>query len=145
MAALTGDKNTVRFGRMLGDAPSQMGVKAATRLYAGALVVNDAGVAAPGRTATGLNVIGVARKNYDNTTGIANAMTGEYDMGDYLFVNSTAGDLIAAVDVGNDCFIVDDQTVAKTSATSTRSRAGKVIAVDPPGYTGVVVRVGVGF
>ena len=36
-------------------------------------------------------------------------------------------------DVGADCYIVDDQTVAKTNGTNTRSVAGKIIAVDADG------------
>ena len=36
-------------------------------------------------------------------------------------------------DIGKDCFIVDDQTVAKTNGANTRSRAGKVFDVDADG------------
>ena len=36
-------------------------------------------------------------------------------------------------DIGSDCYIVDDQTVAKTSGTNTRSVAGKVFDVDADG------------
>ena len=50
-----------------------------------------------------------------------------------------AGDLIAQADVGADCYIVDDQTVAKTNGTNTRSVAGKIIAVDADG---VWVKIG---
>jgi hypothetical protein len=35
--------------------------------------------------------------------------------------------------IGNDCYIVDDQTVAKTNGTATRSIAGKIRAVDAQG------------
>ena len=54
----------------------------------------------------------------------------------------TITDLIAQADAGSDCYIVDDQTVAKTSGTNTRSRAGIVLAVDADG--GVWVQVGPG-
>ena len=37
------------------------------------------------------------------------------------FANSASGDLITAAEVGSDCYIVDDQTVAKTNGSSTRS------------------------
>lgn len=43
--------------------------------------------------------------------------------------------------MGADCFIVDDQTVAKTNGTNTRSRAGIVAAVDADG---VWVQIGLG-
>lgn len=55
------------------------------------------------------------------------------------FGNSASTDLIAAAQVGSDCYLVDDQTVAKTSATSTRSIAGRVWALDP--VKGVLVQV----
>ena len=50
-----------------------------------------------------------------------------------MFANSAAADLITLADLGSTVFVVDDQTVAKTSATSTRSAAGKVVDVDTTG------------
>ena len=50
-----------------------------------------------------------------------------------------AGNEFTAADIQKDCYIVDDQTVAKTSGTNTRSVAGKVIEVEADG---VFVRVG---
>lgn len=55
------------------------------------------------------------------------------------YANSASTDLIAAAQIGSDCFLVDDQTVAKTSATSTRSVAGRVWGVDS--VKGVLVQV----
>ena len=52
--------------------------------------------------------------------------------------NSAAADLIAQADVGKLCHVVDDQTVAKTDGTGTRSRAGIVARVET---AGVWVRV----
>ena len=49
--------------------------------------------------------------------------------GVFKFENSSAGDAIAIAEIGDDCYIVDDQTVAKTNGGSTRSVAGKVIDV----------------
>ena len=40
---------------------------------------------------------------------------------------------IAAADIGNNCYVVDDQTVAKTNGTNSRSVAGKVHDVDAIG------------
>ena len=50
-----------------------------------------------------------------------------------------AADAIVRADVGADCYIVDDQTVAKTNGSNTRSVAGKIIAVDADG---VWVKIG---
>lgn len=62
--------------------------------------------------------------------------------GVFKFANSAAGDLIAQANVGADCYIADDQTVALTNGTNTRSRAGKIVAVDADG---VWVQVGLGW
>ena len=55
----------------------------------------------------------------------------------FHFANSAAADAIAIGDIGAVCFAVDDQTVAKTNGSSTRSPAGIVEDVDA---TGVWVR-----
>lgn len=139
MTALAADKNTIRAGAMAEDSPVAMGVKASTKIYAGAAVVNDAGVAAPARTAAGLLTLGVARKQYDNTSGAANAIVGEFDIGDYWFVND-GGDPVLVANTGSLCYWTDDQTVSITATG--KSVAGRVVKVDST--YGVLVRVGVG-
>lgn len=98
---------------------------------------NAAGFLTRGATATGCVGVGRAEKTVDNT-GAAGAVSVEYRTGSFLFANSAAGDLITIADIGRACFIVDDQTVARTDATATRSRAGIVEAVEA---TGVWVRM----
>lgn len=129
MAALTSDRNTkLREGKFLA-----LPVAASTTIHAGAIVcVNSAGYAVPGSTATTLKAAGVAGKAVRNT-GAAGAERVEVKKGVYCFGNSTSSDAIALTDIGADCYIVDDQTVAKTSATNTRSIAGKVFDVDADG------------
>ena len=56
-----------------------------------------------------------------------------------MVVNSSAGDLIVAADIGKVVYVVDDQTVAKTDGTSTRVAAGKCV-----GFEGTTVLVEVG-
>jgi len=50
-----------------------------------------------------------------------------------------ATDAVTAADIGKPCFLVDDQTVAKTHGGNTRSQAGAVIDLDAQG---VWVRLG---
>lgn len=115
-------------------------VAASTQIYLGALVVlNAAGNAVPGSTATGLKVRGIATEQVDNSTGAAGDKLVPTRTGIFLFKNSASADLIARADIGNDCYIVDDETVAKTSATSTRSIAGKIVDIDA---SGVWVKIG---
>lgn len=48
----------------------------------------------------------------------------------FWFNNATAGDAIAAADLGGICYLLDDQTVAQNDATNTRSAAGRIWAID---------------
>lgn len=135
MAALTTPRNTLQ---RVGDVLA-FPVKAATTIHQGSLVVLDAGHAAPGRTATGL--VAAGRAEHSATAVAAGDAQVEVRRGIFKFGNSTSTDLIAQADVGADCYVVDDQTVAKTSATNTRSRAGIVVAVETDG---VWVQIGLG-
>lgn len=119
-------------------ATSTAPVAASTKIWQGAIVVMDSGVAKPGATATGLVVLGVAEETVDNSGGIAGALTITPRRGTFRFVNLSS-DALTTADVGKDAYLVDDQTVAKTSATNTRSIAGKVIDVDA---SGAWIRVG---
>jgi len=130
MAALSADRNTVRRGGDRFSRPVEAGVK----IYAGALVcLNAAGNAVPGSTSTTLKADGRAQFQVDNTAGIAGALTVESIPGLYRWDNSAAGDAITAANIGSNCYIVDDHTVALTSATNTRSVAGKIKDVDASG------------
>lgn len=130
MAALTADRNT----------PSRAGVDfsfpvaASTKIYAGAIVcINASNVATKGATATGLKTVGVAKGLADNSAGLASAINVDVQRGVFRFANSSAGDAIALADVGATCYVVDDQTVAKTDGTGTRSAAGTIRSVDADG------------
>jgi len=130
--ALTADRNTPRLGDDIHayDHP----VKGSTLIYAGALVcLNSSGLLVPGAISTTLRAVGRARKRYDNSAGADSAIIAAVDSGVFRYNNSSAGDLIAQADVGADCYVIDDQTVAKTSNGSTRSIAGKIVAVDSLG------------
>lgn len=136
MAALTVDRDTPRRAGIEFRDP----VAASKTLYAGALVVLDAsGNAAPGSTATGLTARGCAQETVDNSGGSAGDVSVPVRAGVFRFANSASTDEIKRTEIGDTCYIVDDQTVAKTDATSTRSEAGTVVDVDTDG---VWVRIG---
>jgi hypothetical protein len=137
MTALTAERATVKRDGKLNSDP----VAATKKLYAGALACLDAnGNLTPGAVATTLKARGMVRFTVDNTSGADGAVNGETETGVFKFANSTSGDLIARADIGNTCYIVDDQTVAKTNGTNTRSTAGTIQDVDADG--GVWVKVG---
>jgi hypothetical protein len=109
-------------------------VAAAQQIFAGALVaVNATGYATPGATATTLRGIGRAEAQADNSAGADGAISVDVMRGVFRFGNSAAADLITRAEIGADCYIVDDQTVAKTNGTGTRSVAGTVFDVDADG------------
>lgn len=107
-------------------------VAANVKIFAGALVAIEAGYLVPGKVAVGLIAQGRAEATVDNTGGASGALSAPVERGCFLFANK-ADDAVTQADVGKDCFIVDDETVARTNGTSTRSRAGLVRAVEPGG------------
>lgn len=133
MAAATKDRDT----KETGTRSRGLGMSAGARIFAGTMVGQvAAGTVQPmGLLATTPKCMGVALAAFDNTGGAANAVTAEVHRGIVAgpFANSSAGDLIATADIDADCYAVDDQTVAKTSATNTRAVAGKVHLVDASG------------
>jgi hypothetical protein len=80
-----------------------------------------------------LKAIGRFEARANNLGGANGTIIGKVKRGIFRFANSSAGDLISNADVEADCFIVDDQTVAKTNGSGTRSVAGKVHMVDAQG------------
>lgn len=139
MTALAAGRNTPQRS---GDTYSR-GVAAGVTIYPGALVaLTAAGFATPGAVATTLIADGRAQCSTPVVGGVANGdVTIEVRPGTYKYANSAAADLIATAEIGDDCYIVDDQTVAKTNGGATRSVAGKIMAVDADG--GVWVRIGI--
>lgn len=133
MVALTTERNTrLRIGDLRLEP-----VAAAVKIFGGSLVMrNAAGYLTKGATATACIGVGRAEKTVDNTAGAAGALSLDYRLGSFLFAN-LAADLVTIADIGKPCFIADDQTVARTDGTATRSRAGIVEAVEA---TGVWVR-----
>ena len=128
--ALAGERDT---NMRKGDSIS-IGLAAATIVYKGGLGAIDAnGNAVPGSTATTLLGAGRFETTVDNSGGIADDEVVEIRKGIFNFGNSAAGDAITDADIGADCYIVDDQTVAKTDGGATRSVAGKVFKVDSDG------------
>ncbi|MDD3328863.1 MAG: hypothetical protein PHW25_17415 [Zoogloea sp.] len=137
MTATTTPRNTPeRQGDVIG-APA----KGSALLLAGTIAVANAGYAAPATTATGLVALGRVEETVDNTAGADGAAVVKVRRGIFKFANQ-AGDLVTQANAFTDCYLVDNQTVAATSAGNTRSRAGKVIAVEPDG---VFVAIGLGY
>lgn len=112
-------------------------VAAGVHIREGALVVLDpTGYVRPARTAVGDISLGRAIFEVNNTAGLAGAIPegveAECDFA-ILTRNSGGPDAIAITDIGRDCYLVDDNTVALTNGGGTRSRAGKIWQVTAEG------------
>ncbi len=131
--------------RRMGDSalPDVMSVpqKGSTTCFQGSLVVLNAGYAATGTVATGLIAIGICEETSVNA-GADGAVKVKVKRGIFPFANSAAADEITQAEVGADCYIVDDATVAKTDGSAARSRAGKIVALESA--TVIWVQVGLG-
>lgn len=136
MTVLAADRNTPTREGDLFNFPVATNVK----LYGGGLMMmNATGYVTKGAAATGQICVGRAEETVDNTGGADGAKTVNVRSGVFKFANSAAADLIAIAEIGDNCYIVDDATVAKTDGTGTRSVAGKIVGVESDG---VWVRMG---
>lgn len=128
MVALTSDRDTPeRDGKSF-----EFPVAAATKIFAGSLVVLNAGNAEPGSTATGLAAVGRADESVDNSAGAAGDERVKVRRGVFRFANDGT-DTVTRSHIGGSAYVVDDQTVAATDGTGTRSAAGTIVDVDDAG------------
>lgn len=132
MTALARSRNTPR--RAVSEAnlaPFYVPVKAATVLYAGGIgCLDSSGNACPGAATAGLITMGRIEEDVDNSAGAAADKFVNIRPGVYRWVNS---DTITKAHIGDMCYVVDDQTVAKGSATEARPGAGIIVDVDSDG------------
>lgn len=127
--ALSKPRDTIERSGVLISIP----VAASAVLFQGALVaVNATGYAVPGAVSATLKGAGRAEVSADNTGGADGAKSVTVKRGVFKFKNHGA-DAITQADLLADCFIVDDETVAKTNGSNTRSKAGKIVGVEATG------------
>jgi hypothetical protein len=127
---LTADRNTpVREGDYYEFAPA-----AGQTIFRGAIVaLNASSQLVRGAAATGLRCIGVA-ENSTLDQGYAGIGRIRAKRGVFRFRNSAAGEAITAADIGNQCFVADDDQVQRTNpGGNTRSACGIVRDVDAAG------------
>ncbi len=115
-------------------------------IHEGAIVLLASGEAIPGREGQGaddaakaddaanLVAVGIAKKSVTVADGVVPTRSGAF-----LF-NNAAADPVTRAEIGKPCFVLDDETVAKTNPANTRAQAGTVVDVES---VGVWVRVGV--
>lgn len=109
-------------------------IGAGEEIFLGAQVaVNASGYLVPGAEATTLTYIGRAEQHVDNTDGADGDETVLVRRKKaFLWKNSDADPVDQSM-VGQPCYILDDETVAGTDGTGTRSESGTVLAVESAG------------
>jgi hypothetical protein len=134
MASLTASRVLGRKGTSPTAVPPRITLlmKANAIVFKGGLVATDAtGYVISGASigATALKIWGIATKDVNNTGGANGALNVDVERGIFPFAN-LGGDPVAQADVGATVFADDDQTIRKTSNTSTRSNAGLFVGFD---------------
>jgi hypothetical protein len=158
--ALTGDIKTIRFGSPGNSTqPMNFGVTASATVYRGSIATTRSGYlvassspqstdvcwgmidkAGAGTADTGPGVVG------GTTNG---SVTAEIATGSFFVQNGTGSDAFAATDVGSTAYVIDEQTMGKTSNSSTRPVGGTflglatTLAANRPDLKGMIaVKVG---
>ena len=134
MTALTQDRKTDQIGTPDNGYPTILSfpVAASTSIYGGAMVATNAsGYAVPASSSEALIIWGRARKQALNTTaagyGSAGAINVYVDTGAFYYNGGTGADAIAAANVGQYCYAIDDNTVGLTDGGGTRPVAGVIM------------------
>lgn len=130
MTATTQDRNTSHRDTQL------LGVPVATNavIPAGVIVAaNATGFAVNGLTSTTITALGISDIAIDNTGGVDGAQTILVRRDKAFKLANLAADLVTQASIGKPCYIADNQTVAATNGTNTRSVAGTVLGVESDG------------
>lgn len=143
MSAMTLERKTKKYGELTVPNLLVLPIKAKTKVLLGSVVVLNGGYITPATEATGLIACGIAEETIDNTLGLDGEVFVPIRQGVFLLFAGGGTDALAQVDVGKDVYLLDDQTVTKTDGGAKRSRAGKLIGVEPDGMVWVQIALGV--
>lgn len=130
MTAITTDRHTpYKDGLILSCA-----LAAGVSVLAGTMaVVNADGFVEMATTADDLTYLGCFEQAVDNSAGDDGDKTVQVSRKKVFCWANHSADLVTQASIGQLCYIVDNQTVAKTDGTGTRSAAGIVLAIDSDG------------
>lgn len=113
-------------------------IAANVALFVGAMVSMDtSGNIRPARATASDKVVGVNQRQIPAQANAGAPVGGGKILVDRDYIhrlgNSAGADAITSQHIGRDCYVVDDQTVALTSAGGARPRAGRIHMVDSQG------------
>lgn len=102
--------------------------------YAGGIAcANASGYATPGAVSTTLTYLGRFEEHVDATDLSNGAVSIAVRRKKAFKWKNSNSDPVTQASLGKVCYILDDETVAATSATNTRSVAGKVVGLESDG------------
>lgn len=137
MANLTADR--VMFGEELIGQTRKYKAAANAVAFRGSLAaINANGYAVRASDTAGLIVKGTCTEAIDNTGGADGDLEMQVRRGERCYFGTTGANAITQADVGDDAYVLDDQTVVRAAGTSNNVVAGEVLAVET---VGGVVRV----
>ena len=145
--ALTADIITPRYGA--GGNLNNKGLTANATVYRGSVATTRSGylVAASSPASTDIvwGIIADGVGSGSDTQGITGASTNggvtvDIETGTFFLAGGTSSDALVATDVGATVYLIDEQTVGKTSNGNTRPVAGVLEFVDPT--YGLAVKLG---
>ena len=124
--ALTAERNTQqRSGKTV-----NLGMKADSKIFAGAMVaVDGSGYATNAASVSGAQVVGRAHRTVSNVDGTNNQKRIDVDVGIFGWVNFGG---VTAGNIGDICYVVDNQTVSVTNTGANTIIAGVILDVDVP-------------
>jgi hypothetical protein len=128
MTALAKDRNTrlKEHGRTV-----TMKLEAGAKIFAGAIVAaNIDGRAVPASDAADLTVMGIADHAADNTGGADDALTVRVIKDAVAELETSGGSAVTLADTGNTVFVLDDQTVVKSTGAANDIAAGTLEQFD---------------
>lgn len=130
MTATTTDRNTQYKDPYLVSVDLAAGVSVLAGTMA---VINADGFAQMAATADDLTYVGRFEESVDNSLGDDGDKSAQVRRKKLFQWANDAADPVTQVSLGQACYIVDNQTVAATDGTGTRSVAGTVLGIDSEG------------
>jgi len=127
MTALSADRDTKRRDGVIVRLP----VAASTKIYAGAKVARNAsGYAVPASDTAGLVVVGRAEEQVDNSNGANGDKYVDVRRGVFAWANGAS---FSRANIGQECYVADDQTVTNAAGSTNKVYAGIIVEVDSDG------------
>lgn len=129
MTAAAADRILSRFGDgAVENLELPMG--ASTTIYRGTMIALDqSGYAFPATGSLVRRAVGVSTEGKANA-GAAGAKTIRVERGCFGFVSTSGDDAITIADIGSVCYVLDDQTVSRSSQNGTLPYAGRVARIE---------------